>query len=131
MGNADPSRIGFEVCAPILRVENMKTSLQFYVDVLGFENAAWGNDGFTHISRDRTGIYLCQGGQGRGGAWVWIGVDDVEKLYEEFKALGVAIRMPPKNFPWALEMQIEDPDGNVFRFGSEPKSDRPFSVAQF
>lgn len=131
MGNANQSRIGFEVCAPILRVENIKTSLRFYVDVLGFENAPWGNDGFAHISRDRTGIYLCQGGQGRGGAWVWIGVDDVEKLHEEFKALGVTIRMPPKNFPWALEMQIEDPDGNVFRFGSEPQSERPFSVAQF
>ena len=26
----------------------------------------------------------------------------------------------PMNYPWALEFQIEDPDGNVIRFGSEP-----------
>jgi hypothetical protein len=30
--------------------------------------------------------------------------------------------MPPTNFPWALEMHVEDPDGNVLRLGSEPKS---------
>ena len=62
------------------------------------------------------------------GAWIWIGVEDVEKLYEEFKASGVKIRRPPANYPWALEMQIEDPDGNVLRLGSDPKSDRPFEA---
>jgi len=60
-------------------------------------------------------------GQGRGGAWIWIGVEDVEKLHEEYKARGVAIRLPPTNYPWALEMHVEDPDGNVIRFGSEPR----------
>jgi hypothetical protein len=29
--------------------------------------------------------------------------------------------LPPTNFPWALEMQVKDPDGNVLRIGSEPK----------
>jgi len=66
-------------------------------------------------------IYLCWRNQGRGAAWVWVGVEDVEKLHEELKARGVPIRLPPTNYPWALEMQIEDPDGNVLRFGSEPK----------
>jgi predicted enzyme related to lactoylglutathione lyase len=131
MANPTPQRAALGGCQPILRVENMETSLQFYVDVLGFENASWGTQYFTSIRRGGTALYLCQGGQGRGAAWVWIGVEDVEKNYEEFKALGVTIRMPPKNFEWAMEMHIEDPDGNVFRLGSEPKGDRPFSVAQF
>jgi predicted enzyme related to lactoylglutathione lyase len=65
------------------------------------------------------GIYLCRGGQGQGRAWLWIGVEDVEKLHEEYEARGVAIRMPPTNYPWALEMHVEDPDGNVIRFGSD------------
>ena len=110
----------FENSQPILRVENMQASLRFYVDLMGFRNAAWGTDEFTSVSRDHAGIYLCRGGQGRGGAWVWIGVEDAEKLYQAYQARGVAIRMPPTNFPWALEMQVEDPDGNVLRFGSEP-----------
>jgi predicted enzyme related to lactoylglutathione lyase len=117
---ANPSAVYFENSQPILRVESMQASLRFYVDLLGFENAEWGTDEFTSISRGRAGIYLCRGGQGRGGAWVWIGVEDAAKLHEEYQARGVAIRMPPTNFPWALEMQVEDPDGNVLRFGSEP-----------
>jgi len=99
----------------------MAEALRFYVDVLGFENASWGTDDFTSISRDRQGIYLCRGGQGQGRAWVWIGVEDVEPLYEDYKVRGVKILLPPTNYPWALEMQIEDPDGNVLRMGSEPK----------
>lgn len=104
-----------------MRIENMQASLHFYVNILGFENADWGNDDFTSVSRDTAGIYLCKGGQGRGGAWVWIGVEDAEKLHEELKARAVTIRLPPTNFPWALEMQVEDPDGNVLRLGSEPR----------
>ena len=116
-----PDRVHFEVSQPILRVEDMQASLRFYVDLLGFQNASWGSDDFTCVTRDQAGIYLCRGHQGRGGAWVWVGVEDAEKLHEELKARGVNIRMPPTNFPWALEMQIEDPDGNVLRLGSDPK----------
>jgi catechol 2,3-dioxygenase-like lactoylglutathione lyase family enzyme len=115
------ARVRFEGSQPILRVEDMQASLRFYVDRLGFTNVSWGSDDFTSVSRDGAAIYLCRGHQGRGGAWIWIGVEDVDKLHEECKAQGVAIRMPPTNCSWALEMQIEDPDGNVIRFGSEPK----------
>jgi predicted enzyme related to lactoylglutathione lyase len=118
--------VHFENSAPILRVESMEASLRFYVELLGFRNAPWGTDGFTCVNRDHAGIYLCRQGQGRGSAWVWIGVEDAEELHEEYKARGVKVRMPPTNFSWALEFQIEDPDGNVLRFGSEPKVDRPF-----
>jgi catechol 2,3-dioxygenase-like lactoylglutathione lyase family enzyme len=121
MGAASQPRVRFEGSQPILRVENMQASLRFYVDALGFENVGWGTDDFTSVSRDRAAIYLCRGDQGRGGAWVWIGVEDAEKLHAELKARGVAIRLPPTNYPWALEMQIEDPDGNVLRLGSEPR----------
>jgi len=121
MAETTPARVPFENSQPILRVENMAASLRFYVDILGFKNAPWGSDDFTYIFRDEAGIDLCRGAQGRGGAWVWIGVEDAEKLHEELKALGVSIRLPPTNYSWALEMQVEDPDGNVLRLGSEPK----------
>lgn len=118
------ARFRFAGSAPILRVSNMQAALRFYVDRLGFQNASWGTDDFTSINRDGAGIYLCQGGQGQGGAWVWIGVEDVDQLHEEYKARGVAIRLPPTNYPWALEMQIEDPGGNVLRLGSEPQDEQ-------
>ena len=116
----DGSPTYLEGSSPILRVENMENALDFYIGKLGFQNAPWGWDGFTSVNRDRAGIYLCRGGQGHGGAWVWIGVEDATKLHDEFTAKGVSIRMPLTNFDWALEFQVEDPDGNVLRFGSEP-----------
>ncbi len=117
----DMTSVHFECSTPILRVENMQNSLHFYVDILGFTNAPWGTNDFTSVNRHGAGIYLCRQGQGRGGAWVWLGVDDVRKLHQELKARGVKILMAPTNFAWALEMQIEDPDGNVLRLGSEPE----------
>jgi GNAT superfamily N-acetyltransferase/catechol 2,3-dioxygenase-like lactoylglutathione lyase family enzyme len=115
----------FENIQPILRVADIKRSLAYYVDVLGFTKAPWG-DLFTAVVRDRCGLYLCQGSQGNRGTWVWAGVDDTEQLYAEYKARGAIIRVPPRNYPWALEMHVEDPDGHVIRFGSEPRSDKPF-----
>jgi uncharacterized glyoxalase superfamily protein PhnB len=120
MSAPNPSRVYFDNSAPILRVEGMTTALAFYVDKLGFQNASWGSENFTSVNRDRAGIYLCRGGQGRGVAWVWVGVEDATKLHDELVSRGVAIRMPLTNFNWALEFHVEDPDGNVLRFGSEP-----------
>jgi catechol 2,3-dioxygenase-like lactoylglutathione lyase family enzyme len=111
----------FERIEPILRVEKMSASVRYYVEVLGFEAAPWGNDDFSYVGRDGHGIYLCRGGQGRGGAWVWIGVGDVRALHRVYRERGAIIRREPKNEPWALEMQVEDPDGNVLRFGSGPE----------
>ena len=119
--SADTPRVRFEGSTPILRVENMETSVRFYVDLLGFKNAEWGTNDFTCVSRDQASIYLCRGAQGKGGAWVWIGVEDAQKLHEECEARGVTIRLPPTRYSWALEMQVEDPDGNVLRLGSEPE----------
>jgi catechol 2,3-dioxygenase-like lactoylglutathione lyase family enzyme len=110
----------FECIDPILRVEDMSASVRYYVEILGFEAAAWGDENFTHVERDGRGIYLCRGGQGHRGAWVWIGVGDVLPLFETYKRRGAIIRRKPVEESWALEMQIEDPDGNVLRFGSEP-----------
>lgn len=117
----DPLPTRFECVDPILRVEDMQVSVRYYVDVLGFEQAAWGTDDFTYVGRDGRGIYLCRGGQGHAGAWVWVGVGDVRALYRAYKERGAIIRQEPTNRPWALEMQIQDPDGNVLRFGSDPE----------
>ena len=118
----------FESIDPILRVEDMSVAVRYYVDVLGFEAAPWGDENFTHVGRDGRGIYLCGGGQGHRGAWVWIGVEDVRPLFETYKGRGAIVRREPVRESWALEMQIEDPDGNVLRFGSDPELE-PETVA--
>jgi catechol 2,3-dioxygenase-like lactoylglutathione lyase family enzyme len=116
-----PAPVHFEHANPILRVEDMPRALAFYCERLGFTNAEWGGDDFTCVTRDGATIYLSLGDQGRGHAWVWIGVSDARLFHDELASAGVPIRMLPTNYPWALEFHLEDPDGNVLRLGSEPE----------
>jgi len=116
-----------ENITPILSVLDMSRSLAFYVDILGFTNADWGDDNFTCISRDKRSLYLCKGGQGSPGTWVWIGVDaDIIALHQSLLSKEVTIKLPPTNYSWALEMHVQDPDGHILRFGTEPNNELPF-----
>jgi hypothetical protein len=58
MSDTKHMRTKFENSAPILRVADMSVSVRYYVEVLGFKNADWGNDDFTSVNRDHAGIYL-------------------------------------------------------------------------
>ena len=117
-----------ENITPILYVGDMAKSLAFYVDILGFKNADWGNDNFTSINRGNMGLYLCKGGQGISGTWIWIGFDgDIFQLYQLLLTNGVKIKLPPTNYSWAYEFQVYDPDGHVLRFGTDPNDEEPFA----
>ena len=118
------TKVGFEGVNPILRVENVAASIDYYVQKLGFK-VDWQTPIFASVSRGRCGIFLSQGDQGHFGSWVWIGVQDAEALLAEYQAKGAKIRHPPTNYNWAYEMQVEDLDGNILRMGSEQKPDQP------
>ena len=127
---ADNETLNFrlENVTPILNVKDISKSLEFYVDILGFKNAEWGDHNFTSINRDNTGLYLCKGGQGVSGTWVWMSFDgDMFSLHQKLKSFCVKIKLPPTNFSWAYEMQVEDPDGHVLRFGTDPNDKEPFA----
>jgi len=117
---------GLECVVPIFRVRNLPASIDYYVKILGFK-LDWHEPGImASVSRNRCSLMLCEGDQGNPGTWVWIGAEDVESLFAEYKLTGAKVRHPPTNYAWAYEMQIEDPNGHVLRFGSEPKTDQPF-----
>lgn len=118
-------RTVFEGATPILPVRQLEASIDFYVKVLAFAVDFIGPGRFAAVSRDGCHLFLSEGDQGSPGTWVWIGVEDVEALLEEYRARGHNARHPPTNYPWAYEMQLEDPDGNVLRVGSERRADRP------
>ena len=130
----DPGKTGqgklqyrVENIQPILSVKDMNASRHFYKDILGFIEVDWGTDDFTGINRDNTGLYLCKGGQGNPGTWIWVGFDgDIFELYGQLKIRGVTIKQPPVNYSWALEMEVVDPDGHILRFGTDPVDDQPF-----
>lgn len=120
----------FECTIPILWVNDIQASLAFYEQTLGFKRD-WGGDAATSmiasVSRDDCPIMLFERGQGNPGAWIWVGVEDVQPLYELYRSRGVKIILPLSNFWWALEMRIEDLDGNVLRIGSESLPNVPFA----
>src|SRR5579864_3393119 len=99
-----------ECLNPILNVKDISASRLFYIDLLGFTEVKWGNDDFTCVTLGASAIYLCKGGQGQPGTWIWVGIDgDLHELHRALLQTNAAIRLPPTNFSWALEMQIEDP----------------------
>ena len=111
-----------ECIIPILKVKNVDASIKYYTEILGFKKD-WGTGDTASVSRDNFSIMLCQGEQGHPGTWIWIGVESIDVIYEEYKASGATIRQVSTNYPWACEMRVEDLDGHVLRIGGEPKED--------
>ena len=109
---------------PVLRVRDAAASRDYYVQALGFK-VNFETEDFVSVSRGRCCLFLCEGDQGHAGGWVWIGVEAIEPLFEEYRAAGAKVRHAPTNYWWAYEMQIEDIDRNVLRMGAEPKDGVP------
>ena len=116
----------FRLAIPVLRVTDLARSLDYYVKVLGFKIDWEHPSRFASVSRECSNIFLCEGDQGHLGTWIWIGVPDVDTLCMELRSRGGIIRHPPTNYEWAFEMQVADSDGNVLRFGTDPKPEAPF-----
>lgn len=114
--------------APILRVKDVDASIVYYLNALGFELRWRANPGFACVAREKCSIFLTDDNQSQPRMWVWIGVEDVRALHDQYVKSGGKIRNPPNNFEWALEMQVEDLDGNVLRIGSDREKDKPLGV---
>ncbi len=120
----ETSLLMFGGVTPILRVENLTTSKEYYIDKLGF-GVNFETPYLISLSRGDCRLFLCEGDQGHPGSWVWIDGKDVVALYDEYRRSGAKIRHPPTGYSWALEMQVEDLDGNVLRLGSDPRPNEP------
>jgi hypothetical protein len=111
--------------APIFRVADVRASVAYYIDSLGFA-VDWDAGGMVSVSRGRCSIMLTEWDQSQPRMWIWVGVHDAAALHEELLSRGARVRHPPTNYYWALEMQVEDLDGNVLRLGSDPLPGKPF-----
>jgi Ankyrin repeats (3 copies)/Glyoxalase/Bleomycin resistance protein/Dioxygenase superfamily/Ankyrin repeat len=112
----------FDTAIPILNVKNVPASIEYYVRKLGFKkNWDWGEPAeFASVGRDRVEIFLCEGGQGNPGTWMWIRMQDTDALHKEYKKSGALIVKSPINYPWgSREMLVKDLDGHVLRMASE------------
>jgi GNAT superfamily N-acetyltransferase/uncharacterized glyoxalase superfamily protein PhnB len=110
----------FKHSVPILYSSDIRKSIQYYKEVLGFDQD-WEWDDvptFGGVSKDNVSIFFCKESQGNPGTWVSIFIDNVDELYERVKVKGGKIAAPPEDKPWNLrEMLVQDPDGHIIRFG--------------
>jgi uncharacterized glyoxalase superfamily protein PhnB len=125
-------------CRPILCVESVARSIQYYVDTLGFHLGwAWSDEAqrflepgvaeaptFALIGHGPVQIMLAQKCQGAPGMWLHLDVhtaEQVDELHEEWAGKGACITEPPSLRPWGMvEMRVTDPDGHVLRVSAPP-----------
>ncbi|MGD8113860.1 MAG: glyoxalase superfamily protein [Sphaerochaetaceae bacterium] len=112
-----------ECVIPTLKVESIESSIAFYSDVLGFsKDWEYEKDGYSvaGISRDSLSIYLSEGNEGTKEGWIWIGLED-DSLFGSILSSKAKIIQEPKNYSYAYEMRVEDPDGHILQLGTEPR----------
>jgi uncharacterized glyoxalase superfamily protein PhnB len=109
-------------------VQNCSEALRFYCDVLGFQkdfdDAILGLGGeqtlFAGVSRGDCALTLNQHDRQDYRATLGCDVDDVDLLYEEYRARGVTILRAPQDEPWGeRHMAIADLYGHVLNFSSK------------
>jgi RNA polymerase sigma factor (sigma-70 family) len=118
---ADPNKLAVVQATPILKVNDIEASLDFYTNRLGFEKLwAWGEPPtFAAVARDGMRIYLAAGDMGHAGTWIYLTVTDVDALFQEISDRGLDGVEPPVDHPWGMrEILVADPDGHRIRIGS-------------
>ena len=114
---------------PVLRVANFEAAQSFYCAKLGFQQE-WVyqpnqtiNPSYAGLSRDGVQFHVSSfPGDGVFGSVVNFYVADVDALFSEFAARGVAVDLTPTDQTWGTrEMYVRDADGNCLRF-SQPAS---------
>ncbi len=103
--------------------------MNYYVNVLGFENyVETPNLGI--VQWDGHQIHLIKIEEAQPAHRVWIGVEDITILFDQYSQENAKFIQKPTNFSWAYQMIIEDQDGNRLIFCSTPKPDEPFQDNQ-
>jgi ribosomal protein S18 acetylase RimI-like enzyme len=106
----------------IFAVSDVRETVKFYREVLGFESEWFWEDPptFGGVQWGRIGLMFCLQPKMQGktdGLMHFFRVDDVRGLYERHKAAGAPIFSELENKPWGLaEYVVLDPNGYHLRF---------------
>jgi len=115
----------FPAAVPEIPVSDMDQALNYYQNKLDF-HLDWGgvDGGIAGISKGQCRMFLTDREFRRqhGNAapvMIWLNLnskEEVDELFEIWKAVGARIISPPETKPWKLhEFTVSDPDGNLFR----------------
>lgn len=117
---------------PFFIVDNLETSVAFYVDKLGFEIRYIGPDDdpfFAIVGRDHISIMLKaiapdvrpvpNHTRHEGARWdAFIYASEPDELFEEYRAAGISFHQPLKDDGDGLRgFEVKDADGYILFFG--------------
>jgi uncharacterized glyoxalase superfamily protein PhnB len=104
--------------APIFAVHDLEAAMDHYRR-LGFEVRAYRGGGYGFATRDGVEIHLGvvpDDDDHTGSAYLF--VDDADDVAAAWRSAGVAVHSPEDTEWGQHEGAVEDPDGNIIRFGS-------------
>jgi catechol 2,3-dioxygenase-like lactoylglutathione lyase family enzyme len=117
--------------APVFRVADLKRSLAFYCDQLGFGLDFCYEEFYASVSRDGCHVHLkCADSAPRDQAAferdesidACVIVQNAEGLSAAFQSASVTFALPLRQMPYGVEFYVRDPDGYVLGF-VQPASD--------
>jgi uncharacterized glyoxalase superfamily protein PhnB len=106
--------------APEIPVSNLRTSLEYYKEKLGFRVATELAD-YAIVERDGVAIHLFRNAvQPSSTVGVHIFTPDLDELHAEFQSRGAQISQDIVRKPWGnREFRVKDASGNDIKF-TEP-----------
>lgn len=110
---------------PQLPSGDLQRTADFFRDFLGFtEFTLFAEHGHLIVCREQVEIHFWRAGSDEEArkygsvSSCYIRVENIESLYEEFRARNAPFGYELTAQPWGMnEMQIDDPYGNAIRFG--------------
>jgi catechol 2,3-dioxygenase-like lactoylglutathione lyase family enzyme len=105
-----------------LPVSNLERSRNWYVGALGLKVEFEVSDSRTVALNDGEGfaIFLQEkAGVAPNGVALWFQVDDVDAVYAQWTAKGVAFAHAPRKNFWGYGPELADPDGYLVRLWDE------------
>jgi predicted enzyme related to lactoylglutathione lyase len=117
-----PDAALFESVAPLLSVDELKSALDWYQRVLGFQIAwTWGEPAYlASVCRERVELNLGERGKAAppGASRVYIRLQGIDAYFERVSKAGAEIATPIADRPYGLrDFGVRDPSGNQLDFG--------------
>jgi uncharacterized glyoxalase superfamily protein PhnB len=117
----------FRSAAPVLPVDNAAQTAEYYRETLGFVVAALQGDPpyYAIVGRDGVEIHLSERedtSKPIERCAVYVYVNDVDSLFEEYQRRGVEMFAPPERQESGMrEFELCDPNGHFLTFGQQAK----------
>ena len=130
VATAQPAKAKIKQIIPILKVQDIGVSMDYYINTLGMQKEwEWGDPTeFASVGGEGFSVFLQQDNpQSVASQTIYVEVDNVDSVFQHVKAHGGEVAQAPTDCPWGMrEMHMKDPSGHLIRIGSPlPKAEQP------